>query len=199
MKNYILAHGFGFTDDYWQHLVPLLDGNIHYFGDETVDPNQKYIAIGHSLGFLKLNHSALQFSHLIGLQGFLNFCGHYDALRKIIEPKLNTMIQNIEIDHVRELEKFYQSCGYLARISGSLSKKILLSELKMMKKNYSHCGVPTMVIGTYADKIVPKIIIDDNFSAMANVTVKILNLDINHTLGFHSPKIVAHEIESFIK
>ncbi|MDR0418517.1 MAG: hypothetical protein LBH08_03780 [Puniceicoccales bacterium] len=199
MKNYVLAHGFGFTDNYWQHLVPLLDGNIYYLGDETIDPSRKYIAIGHSLGFLKLNYSTLQFSHLIGLQGFLNFCGHCDALRKIIEPNLDSMIQDVETDTPKALEKFYRSCGYLTRIPESLSKKILLSELKMMKKNYSHCGVPTMIIGTYEDKIVPKIIIDDNFSAMANVTVKILNLNINHTLGFHSPKIVAHEIESFIK
>jgi hypothetical protein len=199
VKNYILAHGFGFTDDYWQHLVPFLDGKIYYFDDETIDSHKEYIGIGHSLGFLKLNNSALRFSHLIGLQSFLNFCGHRDGPRKIIESKLKEISHNVEIDPVKTMEIFYQACGYFASVPENLSKKTLLSELEMMKENYSHCGVPTMIMGTQGDTIVPPGIIEENFSTISHVTVKILDLKTNHSLGFHHPEIVAHGIESFIQ
>ena len=73
MKNYLLAHGFGFTNDYWQNLIPLLDGNISFFNDHNLDDSKTYIGLGHSLGFLKLNNSGLQFESLVALQGFLNY------------------------------------------------------------------------------------------------------------------------------
>ncbi|MDR1435066.1 MAG: hypothetical protein LBI77_01505 [Puniceicoccales bacterium] len=197
MKNYILAHGFGFTNDYWQHLAPLLDGNIYYFGGEDIDSKREYIAVGHSLGFLKLNNATLNFSHLIGLQGFLNFCGGDNSLRKIIEPRLDEAMENFSSNPKTALKIFYEMCGYFGDVPENISRETLLFELKMMKKFYPHCGVKTLVLGTQNDAIVCDAVIGDNFSKIDGVTVKILNLEINHTLGFHSPEIVANEIEQF--
>ena len=70
MTNYLLAHGFGFTNDYWQNLVPLLDGNIYFFDDLDLDKDKTYVGIGHSVGFLKLNNSGLQFDALIACRKF---------------------------------------------------------------------------------------------------------------------------------
>ncbi|MDR1906957.1 MAG: hypothetical protein LBQ03_01940 [Puniceicoccales bacterium] len=197
MKYYLLAHGFALTNDYWKHLVSQLDGKIYYFGDGTIDPNRAYIGIGHSLGFLKLNNAPFKFSHLIGLQGFLNFCGNRHALRKVIEPKLDAIIQNFEADPTETLKKFYQPYPYLTPAPEILAKKTLLSELKMMKKSYPHCGVPTRVIGTRRDRVIPSAVIRDNFSRKEAISMRILDLNIDHTLGWHSPEIVAHEIKRF--
>ena len=73
MKNYLLAHGFGFNNDYWKNLIPLLDGNIYFLDDPNLDGSKVYIGIGHSLGFLKLNNSEFKFDALVALQGFLNY------------------------------------------------------------------------------------------------------------------------------
>jgi pimeloyl-[acyl-carrier protein] methyl ester esterase len=197
MKNYILAHGFGFTHDYWQHLTPLLDGNIYYFDGKNMDAGREYIGVGHSLGFLKLNNATLNFSHLIGLQGFLDFCGRKNSLQKIIEPQLDEAIENFSSNPKIALKNFYEMCGYFGDIPGNISRETLLFELKMMKKFYSHCGVKTLILSTSNDVVVPTAIIGDNFSAIDGVSVKILNLEIKHTLGFHGPEIVANEIKQF--
>jgi hypothetical protein len=63
-----------------------------------------------------------------------------------------------------------------------------------MKKSYQHCGAKTVILGTEKDVIVPKALINDNFAGIDNVSVKILNLDVNHTLGFHYPEVVIETI-----
>lgn len=197
MKNYLLAHGFGFTDSYWKNLVPLLTGNIYYYGDSDIDANKEYIGIGHSLGFLKLNNSGLNFSHLICVQGFLNFCGNQTKLRKIREYNLEKIIEDFCNDHESALKNFYKACGYNIEIPITQRKEDLLKDLKMMRKAYKHCGVETIAIATKNDIIVPKIVMDDNFSKISNVTMKYVEGNICHTLGFDKPEVIIdaiHEI-----
>ncbi|MDR3317549.1 MAG: hypothetical protein LBS71_01945 [Puniceicoccales bacterium] len=198
MKHYLLAHGFGFTNDYWNNLIPLLDGNVYYLDTKNLDSQQEYIGIGHSFGFLQLNNSKFQFSHLIGLQSFLNFCGNNPHLRKVIEPQLNKIIENYNLNANSTLKNFYEICGYAGTIPKNISQKILNSELEMMKKSYAHCGVKTLIIGIKNDSVVSEEVIMDNFSGIHGVTIKILDLNVNHTLGFHHSEIVADEIDQFI-
>jgi pimeloyl-[acyl-carrier protein] methyl ester esterase len=190
MENYLLAHGLGFTNDYWQNLTPLLDGEIFYFDDEKLDENREYIGIGHSLGFLKLNSSGLKFKHLIGLQGGLSYCGNSEKLRKKIVPIVDETIELYKIDPVQSLRNSYKMYGYPLELPENIDGKKLVAELELLKKSYPHCGTKTTIIGTTLDIIFPKAVIEDNFKEFANVTIKILDLDIIHTLGFHYPEVV---------
>ncbi|MDR0942768.1 MAG: hypothetical protein LBM19_04155 [Holosporales bacterium] len=194
MSNYILAHGFGFTNDYWRNLKPLLNGNVFYYGD-SVDPSKEYIGIGHSLGFLKLNNSGLKFSRLIGLQGFLNYCGNDDKISSIMKPQLDEGIQKYKSDYRKTLKEFYTVCGYLGDVPDSVTREDLLADLEAMKDSYKHCGADTIIVGTPDDSVIPSVLIEDNFADIDCVEIKMLDLGIGHTLGFNRSEVVLSIIE----
>ncbi len=196
MKNYLLAHGFGFTNDYWRNLAPLLDGKIHFLDDPNLDKSKTYIGIGHSLGFLKLNNSGLRFEALVALQGFLNYCGSADRMRKIREAELSKVRKNIVSNKDKILEQFRAFCGYDKDVSTNIPLQILLDELEMMEKSYQHCGVKTLVIGSTDDVIVPMSIINDNFAKLNNIKILQFNTG-RHALGYLDPKLVAEKILEF--
>jgi pimeloyl-[acyl-carrier protein] methyl ester esterase len=189
VTRYVLAHGFGFSNDYWNNLAPLLDGYVHYLGDLDIDSDLEFIGIGHSLGFLKLNNSSLKFKRLIGLQGFLNYCGDSGRLRRIIEPKLDELIARFTKDSRSGLREFREACGY-TNASHNSQPHEYMADLMIMKNRYIHCGARTTIIGTETDVIVPKLLIMDNFQDLQNVDIRILNIPVNHTLGFHNPEAV---------
>ena len=194
MTNYLLAHGFGFTNDYWQNLVPLLDGNIYFFDDLDLDKDKTYVGIGHSVGFLKLNNSGLQFDALIALQGFLNFCGSSDRMRKIREAGIAKVRNRVLINKHESLHQFRTFCGYDKKVITDIPLQTLLDELEMMGKGYAHCGVKTLVIGSADDVIVPMSIINDNFSHLSNAII--LQVDYaKHALGYIKTQIVAEKIQ----
>ena len=196
MKSYLLAHGFGFTNDYWRNLIPLLDGNIYFFNDSNLDKTKTYIGIGHSIGFLKLNNSKLRFEALIALQGFLNFCGSSDKMRKIREAELAKFGENVNSHKDECLRKFRELCGYGKDVEADIPLQSLLDELEMMGKSYEHCGVKTLVIGSTDDVIVPMSIINDNFAHLNNVSI--LQIDNGkHALGYFYPEIVVKKIYEF--
>ena len=195
MKNYLLAHGFGFTNDYWQNLVPQLNGNIHFFGDPNLDKEKTYIGIGHSLGFLKLNNSGLKFEALVALQGFLNFCGSSVRMQKIREAGIAKVRDRVLTNKNESLRQFRTFCGYDKEVKTNIPLQILLDELKMMENRYEHCGVKTLVIGSADDVIVPMSIINDNFSNLKDVTILQLNTG-RHALGYLHPVLIAKNILS---
>ena len=196
MKNYLLAHGFGFTNDYWQNLTPLLDGAIYFFDAPDLDKSKTYIGIGHSIGFLKLNNSGLKFEALVALQGFLNYCGSSDRMRKIREAELAKCRENVNLNKNECLRKFREFCGYTQDVLADIPLHLLQDELNMMENSYEHCGVKTLVIGSTDDVIVPMSIINDNFAHLTNV--KIMQLDNGrHALGYLYPELVAKKIYEF--
>ena len=197
MKNYLLAHGFGFTNDYWQNLIPLLDGNISFFNDHNLDDTKTYIGLGHSLGFLKLNNSGLQFESLVALQGFLNYCGSTDRMRKIREKSLQGVRTKIIKDKNESLKQFRKFCGYDKEVLADISLSILLDELEMMGKSYEHCRVKTLVIGSADDLIVPMSIINDNFANINDVTILQVNAG-RHALGYLYPELIAKKISEYL-
>lgn len=197
MKNYLLAHGFCFNNSYWKNLIGLLNGNVYYYDDNFLDTdNKEYIGIGHSLGFLKLNNSGLKFSHLISVQGFLNFCGDDPKTKKIREYNLEKMIQNFQNNPTDALKNFYKSCGWSENeMPFKNVPNNFLEDLKMMKNKYLHCGIKTTAIATKGDKIVPQIITEDNFSGLKNVIIKYyLDDNIIHTLGFDKSEAIIDAI-----
>lgn len=196
MKSYLLAHGFGFNNDYWRNLTPLLSGNIYFFDDPNLDKTKSYVGIGHSIGFLKLNNSELKFAALVALQGFLNYCGSFERMRKIRETELAKVLNKIIVNKNESLKQFRTFCGYNEDINIDIPLQTLLDELEMMKKTYEHCGIRTLVIGSSDDVIVPMSIINDNFANLENITIQQIETG-RHALGYIHPKLVANQIYEF--
>lgn len=195
MKNFILAHGFGFNNNYWSNLVPALDGNIFYYGDK-IDENKQYIGIGHSLGFFKLNGSAFRFTHLICLQGFVNFCGNNAKLRFIRGKFLHDFIKAFADDSQALLNGFYKKCGEVPK--NIQDREVSFKDLQLMFDAVPHCGVRTSVVCDVNDKIVPKIIVEDNFRNFDQVSIRYIDENAGHLLGYKNPEIIIEAIHNEI-
>jgi pimeloyl-[acyl-carrier protein] methyl ester esterase len=196
---YLLCHGFGFSNEYWRNLIPLLDGDIVFFNDnDSLDRNRRYVGIGHSIGFQKLNNSGLEFDCLIGLQGFINFCGSNPSMKNEREANLDHMLRIFTEDAAKGLEFFYRVCKYPGPIPKNIDANILTEDLRSMKESYRHCGCSTLIIGSEQDEIVPLSVIKDNFQNVRNVTVEEIS-GVPHSLGFHEPEKVFRKIKFFLK
>ncbi len=197
---YLLCHGFGFCNDYWKNLIPFLDHEYAFYDkDFTPSTENDYIGIGHSLGFLKLNNSRINFKALIGLQGFLNFCGEEIERKERLQKTLDRMTAKCLLDHKRFLKFFYSLCGYSN--STDLSKikpEQLLQDLELMRHSYTHCNAATLIIGSKYDRVVEHAILLDNFENKMNIRLEYIN-NVNHTLGFHEAKNVFDLIKNFIE
>lgn len=196
---YLLCHGFGFTNEYWNSFVPLLDGNVEFF-DKNLRPTsgKNYIGVGHSLGFLKLNNSGIKFRALIGLQGFLNFCGNNPIKKKVLQKNLDRMISAFEKNPKQALAFFYKLCGYDGKIPSDISREELICDLKIMKSSFDHCKVPTLIIGSEDDQVVAKNILLDNFQNNDLVSLKFLD-GVNHTLGHTKAEKVFVLVQDFLR
>lgn len=193
---YLLRHGFGFDHSYWDNLVPFLDHDYSFFDDDfKYDPNEKYIGIGHSIGFQKLNNSGINFECLIGLQGFLNFCGIKDA--KMRTDNIDQIIGMLKIDANKLLSNFFAMCGYSGKLPKQVPEEDLLADLMDMKVAYKHCGCPTLIIGSKDDQIVPTSLIEENFAGIDNVTIDYIS-PAAHALGFVKPKETFEVIKRYI-
>lgn len=197
--HYLLCHGFGFTDEYWKNFTPLLDCEYEFWHKNFQPENEKsYVGIGHSIGFLKLNNSGIKFKALIGLQGFLNFCGNNQIRKNIREKNLNRMIELCSKTPEDFLRFFYKSCDYHENIPENISKYELISDLNMMKFSYSHCKVPTLIIGSHSDKIIEPSILEDDFNDEKSIQLKYID-DISHNLGYSKPKETFSMITDFLE
>lgn len=199
-KVYTLCHGFGFGDWYWDNICHELDGDVRYFNpDMSLDNSVQNIAIGHSIGFLKLNNSGLRFDHIIGLQGFLNFCGNGSKMRVVREHNLKqTTDMFIQNDKDVALEQFYKACGIddTNNRSNTESKQDLLTDLEMMKNNYEYCGISTTILGSPNDFIVPLSLIKDNFRNLPKVKIIEANVS-HHALGYKDIDLVLRVLKIF--
>ena len=196
---YLLCHGFGFTDDYWKNLIPFLDDKYEFWNEDIQkNSTESYVGIGHSIGFLKLNNSIIKFKALVGLQGFLNFCG-IDPKQKIVRIKnLDRMMEACAKDSQKFLRFFYKVCGYPERVPHENSSEKLIADLKMMKLSYPHCGVPTLIIGSHEDKIVEPSILEDDFGKDRMIKVDYID-GVLHNLGYSMPKETFEMIKNFLK
>ncbi len=197
---YLLCSGFCFCNDFWRNLIPLLDDKYEYYNENFVEnKNEDYIGIGHSLGFLKLNNSGIKFKALIGLHGFLDFCGAGNAKRDILQNTIDRMIASCKKNPRKFIDFFYNLCGY-RNIPNYQIVLVhdLIADLEYMKNAYHHCGAQTLIIGSINDKVLDNEIILDNFKNIKNVELHYIN-NINHTLGFSEPEKVFKLIRRFIE
>ncbi|MDR1983176.1 MAG: hypothetical protein LBQ08_05295 [Holosporaceae bacterium] len=195
---YLLCHGFGISHEYWRNLAPLLVGDVAFFDDNyVVDDTKHYIGIGHSIGFQKLNNSGMKFDFLIGLQGFLNFCGRNPDEREQREKNVDRLVKMFLKDASQTLKTFYNACQYPHSIPENIIVEDLISDLLSMKKSYLHCGCPTLIISSDEDQIVPVSIVNDNFSSVSNVVIEKIN-GVPHSLGFARALEVSEKIKDFV-
>jgi pimeloyl-[acyl-carrier protein] methyl ester esterase len=196
--SYLLCHGFGFTDEYWRQLVLLLDGDVAYFDENFVAYERRYIGIGHSVGFLKLNNSSVTFDCLVGLQGFSNFCGREIEEKRTRERNIDRMIKTYEVDAVRSLKMLYGATGYEGAVPKDVKADELIADLQLMKREYEcRRDCPILIIGSDDDAIVPLTVLDDNFAHVQNAQVKKIN-GVSHLLGFKKSAEVVTEISKFV-
>ncbi|MDR2735457.1 MAG: alpha/beta hydrolase [Puniceicoccales bacterium] len=197
---FILAHGFGFDHSYWGNFINRLNGQKWmFFKDNLVlDPREKYIGLGHSLGFAKLSNSTLNFDILVGLQCFCNFLGNGEKLRRLRKPHLDRMVSSVHDNPTAHLEQFYNSCGQGIIPKSKPDTDRLAMDLQMLYNSFLPRQLPTLIIGGTKDEIVPKSLIEDNFRSHSQVTIKYLDLA-GHTLGYDLASEVIKTLIEFIR
>ena len=197
---YLLCNGFCFCNDFWKNLIPLLDNKYEYYNENFVEnKNEAYIGIGHSLGFLKLNNSGIKFKALIGLHGFLDFCGTENSKRAILQNTIDRMIASCKKNPRKFIDFFYSLCGYKYPPNyQTVLENNLISDLEYMKNAYQHCGAQTLIICSINDKVLNNEITMDNFKKRKNVELHYIN-NVNHTLGFSEQEKVFKLIRRFIE
>ncbi len=203
-KLYILAHGFGFDDRYWDNFIDFLDPKDYVFYHENIEipRGRRYIGVGHSLGYLKLNNSDIPFDCLISLQGFLNFCGNDEKLRKIRLKYLDKTYKNFEDDHKDALSKFIAETGYRGVFDESatkINKNDLLNDLRLLYSGYEHNKIKTLALGSCDDEIVPMSLIYDNFEGLENVWINEVDGEMGHSLGYDEASQILDIIDEFSK
>lgn len=192
MTCFILAHGFGFNDRFWDPLLPFLKGRILYYPKDPVPSDQEVIGIGHSLGFFQLNQLQVSWKSLICIQGFLNFCGNDERLRKARIRALQNFKTAFLQDSIKTLDMFYQQCGNISvKIQNHHASK---NDLDLMFENSVACLAPIHVLATANDPIVTFRLIQDNFSRISNVSIQVFKNIPGHLLGYQNPEIVAQTI-----
>ena len=121
---FILMHGWGSNSDYWQNLVQHLDGNDYfiyeqgYFANKESSKiedlhkfvenhsNDKIVGIGHSIGFIKLLETEVEFDYIFGLQSFVNFLGSGSTL-KILSANFQNFISEFLKNQAQMLKDYY--------------------------------------------------------------------------------------------
>lgn len=200
---YLLCHGFGFSAEFWQNLIPLLDADYEFFDEKEAsqylifDTKISYIGIGHSIGFQKLNNSGIIFKALVGLQGFLNFCGNKPVQRSFLKKNLTKMIASFSKNKTKSLRFFHQLCGTNLSFPTNFPLECLLKDLHSLGQSYEHCKCPTLIIATDKDPVVSRDIIINNFQRLPQVTIDFIDAN-HHLLGFLQPNEVMTRIKHFL-
>jgi len=210
MIRFVFCHGFGFNNHFWDNLAPYFIKenctfiDLGYFRKPSCPiafHEQKLIGIGHSLGLLKLLALNKNFECLIGLNGFVNFLGHTDPLRRKRQLELKALKQGVIKKPIETLSAFYARCGLPEWIyqgfMSDLDVNVILSELAFLKTSHRVPPIPMLILASNDDSIVPPQIIEDNFSNHAHVKQACIH-HAQHGLGFLKPHAVYENIMSFL-
>ncbi len=217
MIEYYFCHGFGFSPIYWKNFVHLLTegkanfinlgyfkvGNAIHQADSLTANNQNKtfkIAIGHSLGFMKLISSSINFDLLIGINAFNDFLGDGE-LYKQRQIEHTQLVNNFNLNPVRTLTKFYRRCGLKEPMDDLTNINIvnLLGDLKsFLNKVTLPQNTPILIINTTDDIIVPHALNLINFLNHNNLTLKLLTNGA-HGIVLNNAEETAKLINDFTK
>jgi pimeloyl-[acyl-carrier protein] methyl ester esterase len=211
MIGFIFCHGWGLDKSFWKNILPYfrdypyLVWDLGYFGDpDIIIPDNQdsiaWIGIGHSLGFSKLLQYNIKFKAIIGLQAFTNFLSNNLVFKKIRLKLIEKMIIDIKVDYIKTLQNFYSESGisfdYL--FDKKINLENLSNDLDQLRTNENNltCNIPCLIIASNGDKIVPSILIKDNFT---NSNYRIIVHEGNtHSLGYIYSEFVFKHIMKFI-
>lgn len=164
----VFCHGFGldptFFDPLKVHLkdYPSLDWNLGYFSEESYPLVKDSIAIGHSLGFLKLLEHQNSFKGLVSLGGFTDFIGG-STLRK---KALIHLAHVFSVSVYEGLKLFYTRMGYVRQAPALIYKTRLLEDLKQLEMPYNEVILkPIFAIGNKDDPLVTEGLFLRNFKS----------------------------------
>ncbi len=212
----VFCHGFGCDQSFWRHLAPrfveysCIFWDLGYFGPEEsiIAPNFKnyqVVAVGHSFGGLKLLNYSADFKAVILLQGFSNFLGNKALLNKKRQLQWQEMRAAFNDDPKSTLQQFYDRAlggdkilfqELIAKIAQINAKKLSFDLDQMIIPNQLKCN-QILAIGSKDDKIVPPILIKDNFEELSNAKI-IMHQQGSHLLGFLQAQFIAKEIKVFL-
>lgn len=213
----VFCHGFGFDSDFWCNLAPYFKEHDCFFFDlgyfsakETIiAPNFKdyqVVAVGHSLGVLKLLKFSSDFKAIISLQGFTNFLGNDPKLHKKRQQEWQQMRTAFNYDPKATMLKFYSRVfnGSNNELRQKLAAKIDLMNIKKLSLDLDDLIIPSeakfnhmLSIASLDDQIVPPILITDNFASSNKVKIVTYNSG-GHLLGLVESGLVAQEIKNFL-
>lgn len=199
MIHFVFAPGFGFTDAYWQNLLPLLPGTQSML-DAPLPPltsSDVLVGVGHSLGLAHLICSKRPFNLLIGLQAFLNFCGTGEERHARIR-QVDAMIRLFQKDASYALGQFYKACGYDGPFPRVIETSALVRDLQDLKEIYALPSCPTLIVAGDNDPIVPLHLLEAHFEGSHAQLIRISNT-CHHALGFREASFVATLIESELR
>lgn len=207
---FVFCHGFGFAPTYWQQLKPYFDPaatfelNLGYFSCKqpiTTDlKGFECIGIGHSLGLIKLIQSGIPFKALIGLNGFIDFIGQDDSLKKRRYIELKALTKQFKSSPNQALSDFYERCGIPEQnVNQNLDIDHLLCDLSLLSQAQTlENDIKTLIIAAKDDIVVPEPLIYDNFLNRKNVTI-IMHDTGKHALGYVHAQSIYHEIKTFLE
>lgn len=205
----ILCHGYGLTSSYWNYLIPyfldyeIVNVDLGYFSDTPILPNihstkTMVFALGHSLGWAKLENMQIPLRASIGLQAFSHFCGYQKSLRQQRIQQLHQLQQMFNKNPKSCLRYFYLRAGlpcFWPNISIP-NLALLAQDLQRLNSEFLVRHHPKLIIGAEDDPIVPPELIIDNFEKQTNVDYILLKQG-KHALGYQYPEIIAPIIRDF--
>lgn len=204
------CHGWGFDPSFWSPLLPSFSDypcklwNLGYDGelllplpDSSAD---RWIAVGHSLGFRKLMESKFHWGGAVAVQGFYDFLGSEPRMRKIRQRFLDRMRQNWKENPGQTVQHFYETCA--------LSQSSFLKNPPVLKRIESDLNslavpgnfswpltIPHRVLGSRNDLVVSAALME---SEWASGKIE-WSETAGHTLGFFESDFVAESIHSLIR
>lgn len=202
MYEFIFCHGLCFDSSVWNPLIRYFKGNIlhlidlGYFNRPSILPDlsgKKLVGIGHSLGLIKLIDLELNFDHLIGINGFINFLGNDAKLRSNRSAGLRAFRRSFISDPIKIVKDFHDRCGVKINFS-DINYELILSDLDLLKEK-RNLNTKTFIFTSKDDLVVPLELAKDNFTDNNLVKLEINNFG-KH--GILQPKIIYEKIISFI-
>ena len=222
---FVLMHGWGSNADYWQNLTNHLDGNDYFIYEQGYfinsgkaqtlkeqlhdfviqHENDKIIGIGHSIGFIKLLETDINFDYTFGLQSFTNFLGSNPNL-KIVTENFKNFVSKFTTNMSGALKESYISSRIYEYFEEALfgenniNYSLLMEDLKSLKEDKSHLLEKIQnnyhIFGTNDDLVVPSFIIKDNFS---EEKITFLDIETGHSLGIFHSELLMNEIFKKLK
>ncbi len=200
---FIFYHGWGLCNHFWQHLAPFFNDyeciflESRYFTHKnniTKIPkdNIKNIAIGHSLGFIKLVlMKEIKWHKLISVAGFSKFVNTPETSKNLKYLK-NTLIA----DPIKGLLLFYELAGlnddfwkkYIQKVN--INQKLLSQDLNLLEKINIQIPNNTLHIVGDRDKVL------DHHSLINAKNIILPNT--GHNIGYINPEEIFKQINNFI-